>query len=337
MGEAYTIRMLAQEFWELTQRQWTFYPISGYRRSVEGAVVHKVTAKHKEFHSVVSQDALIPLPAKILEERGRGTEIHSTPDQGKLLKYWAWLQQPIEVGVLFPEVNHTIEYWMNITLQPVPDDEDPLTYHRVLKELWMDRLRGISKGVAQSLATFGDDFGVSVRYLHNSLRVWFAPNGSIRSRGNRSLAEESRPKDKWYSTADIMAFTFPTRPDDQIREEPTILFAPESRLQERYDDPKVQGGKIALIAFMQNKVQKPPTCLDRMHSAFLKQVSGINCDVADFLSGMTLDPEDQVVICVNGSEEMKRNEEAVGAQLWMQGDRQMTAYNRVLDGMANSR
>jgi hypothetical protein len=93
MGEAYTIRMLAQEFWELTQRQWAFFPIMGYRRTVEGAVVHKVTVDHKEFRAVVSQDAMIPLPAKILEERGRGTEIHSTPDQGKLLQYWAWLQQ----------------------------------------------------------------------------------------------------------------------------------------------------------------------------------------------------------------------------------------------------
>jgi hypothetical protein len=52
---------------------------------------------------------------------------------------------------------------------------------------------------------------------------------------------------------------------------------------------------------------------------------------------MSLDPEDQLVICVNGSEEAKRNEEAVAGQLWMQGDGQMTAYNRVLDGMVNSR
>jgi hypothetical protein len=38
-----------------------------------------------------------------------------------------------------------------------------------------------------------------------------------------------------------------------------------------------------------------------------KEVAGINCDVADFLSGMSVDPDDQVVICVNASEEMKRN------------------------------
>jgi hypothetical protein len=152
-------------------------------------------------------------PVNVLEERGRGTEIHSTPDQGKLLQYWAWLQDPIEGGVLFPEANYTIEYWMNITLQPVPGDDDPITYHRVLKELWMDRLRGISQGVAQALASLGDDFGVRARYLYNSLRVWFAPNIAIRAGTNRSLAEDPCPKDKWYSTSDIMAFTFPTMPD----------------------------------------------------------------------------------------------------------------------------
>jgi hypothetical protein len=116
-----------------------------------------------------------------------------------------------------------------------------------------------------------------------------------------------------------MAFTFPTLPDDRIREEPTIIFGPGSRLQERYVDPEVQGGKIALIAFKQNKVQKPPNCLDRMQSRFLKQVAyndrvieaekevaSINCDLADFLGGMTFDPENQVVICVNGSEDEKR-------------------------------
>jgi hypothetical protein len=30
---------------------------------------------------------------------------------------------------------------MNLTLQPVPDDEDPTIYLRILKEMWMQRLR----------------------------------------------------------------------------------------------------------------------------------------------------------------------------------------------------
>jgi hypothetical protein len=121
-----------------------------------------------------------------------------------------------------------------------------------------------------------------------------------------------------------MAFTHPTRPDDQTIEEPTILFGPGSRLQKRYVDPGVQGGKIALIAFEHLRAQKPPNGLDRTQSIFLKQVAhnqrvieaeeevaALNCDVADFLLDMSLDPEEQVVICVNGSEEMKRNEEAI--------------------------
>jgi hypothetical protein len=68
-----------------------------------------------------------------------------------------------------------------------------------------------------------------------------------------------------------------------------------------------------------------------------EEIAGINCDVADFLSGMTLDPEEQLVICVNGSEAMKRDEEAIGGQLWMQSGRQMTASNKVINEMANSR
>jgi hypothetical protein len=66
-----------------------------------------------------------------------------------------------------------------------------------------------------------------------------------------------------------------------------------------------------------------------------KEGASLNCDVGDFLSEMSLNEE--VIICVNGSEEMKKDEEAVAGQLWVQGDRQMSAYNRVLDGMANSR
>jgi hypothetical protein len=85
-------------------------------------------------------------PPKILEERGRGTLIPSGKNQGKLLQYWAWSQMAIEVGVYFPEVKRNIVYWMTLTLQPVPGDDDPTIYHRVLKEMWMQRLREISNG-----------------------------------------------------------------------------------------------------------------------------------------------------------------------------------------------
>jgi hypothetical protein len=86
---------------------------------------------------------------------------------------------------------------------------------------------------------------------------------------------------------------------------------------------------------MQSTVLKQRAYNQRVLNAE-KEAAGINCDVADFLSGMSLDPSDQLIICVNGSEEMKRNESAVGGQLWIQGDRQMTASSLVLDGMANN-
>jgi hypothetical protein len=85
------------------------------------------------------------------------------------LKYWAWAQTPIEV--YFPEDSITIEYWMNVTLPRVENGEDPTIYLIVLKELWMIRLRETSNGVAQCLESIGNEFGVQMRYLYNSLRV----------------------------------------------------------------------------------------------------------------------------------------------------------------------
>jgi hypothetical protein len=189
-----------------------------------------------------------------------------------------------------------------------------------------------------------------MRYVFNKRRIWYVPNDSLKARFTRSLAEEPCPKDKWYSTTDLLAFSVSPLPDDQIGNLPTLLFGPWSHIQEPYDDPEVQGGKIALIAFKQKRVQKPPNFLDRMQSTFLKQVaynqriveaeneiSGINCDVADFVAGMTLDPADELVMCVTGSLEMKRNETAMAGQLWMQGDRMMTASITAYDGMSNSK
>jgi hypothetical protein len=87
---------------------------------------------------------------------------------------------------------------------------------------------------------------------------------------------------------------------------------------------------------MQSRYLKQVAYNDRVVEAE-KEMASINTDVLDFLVGMTLDASEEVVICVNGSEEMKREEEAVAGQLWMQGNRQMTAYNLPFEGMANSR
>jgi hypothetical protein len=68
-----------------------------------------------------------------------------------------------------------------------------------------------------------------------------------------------------------------------------------------------------------------------------EEISRINCDIADFVSEMSLDPAEEMIICVNGSEEMKRNETAMAGQLWIQGDRKMTAANPPFPGMANTK
>jgi hypothetical protein len=66
-----------------------------------------------------------------------------------------------------------------------------------------------------------------------------------------------------------------------------------------------------------------------------QSIAGINCGVPQFLEDMTAD--EPVFVCINSSEEMKREEQALAGQLWIQGDRQMTATNVPAPGMANTR
>jgi hypothetical protein len=136
-------------------------------------------------------------------------------------------------------------------------------------------------------------------------------------------------------------------PDEHAANSALLLFV--RPIQERYDDPEVQGGTIALIVDKTNNlVQQPPNSLDRMHASLPKQaaynqrvlragqeIDGINCDLAEFLSDMDLNPEILVVVCVNSGESLKRHELHIGGQLWLQGDRQMTATNVILPGMKN--
>jgi hypothetical protein len=68
-----------------------------------------------------------------------------------------------------------------------------------------------------------------------------------------------------------------------------------------------------------------------------EEISGINCDIADFVSQMSLDPAEEVIICVNGTHEMNKGERAMAGQLWIQGDKMMTAANPIFPGMANTK
>jgi hypothetical protein len=125
MDEAYTVRMLANECWELTQQCWEFGPIGPTRRNLNGTVVHGISWDRNEFRSAIAEDEKVVPPQKILEDRGRGTVIRSLRNQGKLFQYWAWGQFPIEVGVLVPNAGWLVEYWVTVNLQPIPGDSDP--------------------------------------------------------------------------------------------------------------------------------------------------------------------------------------------------------------------
>jgi hypothetical protein len=157
---AYTLQMMYDDFMFLTQNIWEIYPASPYRRTVDGTIVPHCTRDYRTGQLLRSECVPVEQPPRIIEDRGRGSEIHSPADQGRLLQYWAWEKMPLDVGVLFPtKEDRTYEFWMEMTLRPEPDDgDDPMFYLRIIKAHWMERMRQESPYVAQSLGKVGYDF-----------------------------------------------------------------------------------------------------------------------------------------------------------------------------------
>jgi hypothetical protein len=123
-----------------------------------------------------------------------------------------------------------------------------------------------------------------------------------------------------------MYYYYPPMPDEQAIDFARILLG--GIQQERYPDPEVQGGRIARIASNNNKVKRPTNSLDRMHASLPKQVAynqrvlsaedeiaGINFEVGDFLSKMSANASEPIIICVNAGESLKRHEQHLGGQL----------------------
>jgi hypothetical protein len=325
--------MLWEEFRSITHQTWEFGPILPVRREVDGTVVHGISWEWSELCALINSDQEVAHPPKVIEDRGRGTLIRNLKSQGKLLQYWARSEANIEVGVFLPaEVQDqpwNVEYWMDLSLQLVPDFQ-PEDYVQALRDRAIEKISEFSGATAQWLDDI-TEYRVETRYSFNALRFWMCPKGAYGSRVKRPMAEDPSPRDKWYLANGVMAFTFPLLKDDEISDRTRQLFGQNAEFQERYADEEVQGGKIALIAFKQVRAQKPPNSLDRMQSTFSKQVAynprilsaeqsiaGINCDVPHFLEDMTED--EPVFVCINSSEEMKREEQVVAGQLWVQED-----------------
>jgi hypothetical protein len=152
------------------------------------------------------------------------------------------------------------------------------------------------------------------------------------------------PKDKLVTNG-AFALSYTPISDELGRTTSPISFSGTS--QERYDDPEVQGGKIALIATEQHLVQNPPNCLDRMTARRQKQmaddqrilkaekrIAGTNSDVADFL--FEFHPVELITISAHSGQSKKKSEPILGDQFWKRGERNMTATNNIIEGMPNT-
>jgi hypothetical protein len=54
MGEAYSLRMLAQEFWALTHNEWSLYPKGSCRREIDGTIVHETVTDPNSFFNALT-------------------------------------------------------------------------------------------------------------------------------------------------------------------------------------------------------------------------------------------------------------------------------------------
>jgi hypothetical protein len=164
------------------------------RRLSDGTIVHNCATKYRASQIIRAEGSPADQSPRIVEDKGRGSEIHSREDQGKLLQYWAWAQILLDVGIIFPTKDaRTYEFWLELSLKPMPEDDgDPMFYFRVIKELWMERLRKDSPYVAYAFDRdhLADDFSVKMRYVFNEIRIWYVPNSSLQAGFTRSLAEE---------------------------------------------------------------------------------------------------------------------------------------------------
>jgi hypothetical protein len=341
MGDRYTLRMLATELWKLNRNDWEVSPNLAYQTRADGTVCHGTFDSAEKFRQTFP-DGFANTPEKVLVGTPRGSAIRSPTDQGRLLQYFAWAGQEIQTGVAFSVNNFHIEYWYELVLERQPDDEDLSVYLLALQNLWFERLSDLPPQIASQVQAMNVvDYRFELRYVGNRLRIWFVPAHHSFSDW-KPLIETPIPRDKWVTNE---AFALSSPPSNGELNASAVF---EGDLQERYHDPEVQGGKIALIAANSKTVRKPPNCLDRMTTRKQKQVaynervsqaedevSGINCDIADSLSG--LNAAEAITIAINAGDSMKRGEAIPGGQFWQQEGRSMTAVNGVLEGMPNTR
>jgi hypothetical protein len=102
---------------------------------------------HSAISEAVTNNLLFELLEKYREDAGRGTEINLRTDQLRVRDYWAQAGQTALVGVSLQVYNHTVEYWMPMTIHPIADE--PLdTYLVHLQVQWQAKIREMSPCIA---------------------------------------------------------------------------------------------------------------------------------------------------------------------------------------------
>jgi hypothetical protein len=135
MGDRYTLSMLALELWALTQNSWQVFPKAARETRADGTVCHGTTDDPESFFQAFIS-SFANAPEKVLAGTPRGASINCQLDQSRLLQYFAWAGQAIDVGVAFSVDNFQIEYWFSLVLQPVPNDEDQ-NVHLTALQAWV--------------------------------------------------------------------------------------------------------------------------------------------------------------------------------------------------------
>jgi hypothetical protein len=141
MSDNYSMRMLGQEFCAHMGEDRGLYPSISYRRETDDTVVHQTaTDWHEE-----SLYYMLDLPERYQEDAGRCTEINLRSDQLRVLDYSAQAGQTALVRVSLFLDNHTVEYWLHMSIDPIADE--PLdTYLANLQAQWKAKIREISPG-----------------------------------------------------------------------------------------------------------------------------------------------------------------------------------------------
>jgi hypothetical protein len=86
MGDVYSMRMLAMEFWALTQNDWSLYPKESFECLPNGTIRHETMTNGDKFHSG-TVDIIAPPPPESTKKQGvvrTSTMSRTEPDSSSI-------------------------------------------------------------------------------------------------------------------------------------------------------------------------------------------------------------------------------------------------------------